>query len=93
MYIEDILKEIELTLNTFGLARLIDIWNFLFPEEEMEFSKIYYEITSDDNKEEILDDVRFMIADEISCCDTAKILALYKMITGNYLSIEEIDKE
>jgi hypothetical protein len=83
MLIEDILNEIEKTINDIKKEKLINLWNKIYPEEQMEKNQ---PLTMD-----IIDELRSIIIDEANDLDAASVIEIRNYITTDEkISIEDL---
>jgi hypothetical protein len=92
MTIDAIVEEIDSKVTTSSKAELVKIWNFVFPEEEHISEK---DLTSTDKAKEnaLMVEIASIISDEISGCSTKSLLKIYNKLTGEKLTIHDIDKD
>jgi len=92
MTINEIIEEIDSKITTLSKKELVKIWNYVFPEEESISEK---DITSPDKAKEIalMEEIASIISDEISGANTKSLLRVYNKLTGEKLTIQDLDKD
>lgn len=92
MTINEIIQEIDSRVSLLSKQDLVKTWNFVFPEEESITEK---DITSTDKAKEmvLMEEIASIISDEISGSNTKSLLKVYNKLTGEKLTIQDIDKD
>jgi hypothetical protein len=86
MNINDLIDAVGDKLESLGKEGLVDLWNTIFPVEE-HISLL--NLVSDSDTA----DIKKTLAEEIALADTKKILKVYNKLTGEELTIEEMDSD
>jgi|WetSurMetagenome_2_1015567.scaffolds.fasta_scaffold15322_4 hypothetical protein len=92
MTISTLVEEIDSRVNILSKKELIKIWNYVFPEEESISEK---DISSPDKTKEValMKEIASIISDEISGSSAKNLLKVYNKLTGEKLTIHDIDKD
>jgi len=86
MSINDLIEAVDEKLTSLNKDGIVGLWNIVFPEEErISLSDLFSDTVVGDMKE--------MLQEEIAMADTKKILKAYNMLTGDELTIEDMDSD
>ena len=86
MSINDLIEAVDEKLTSLDKDGIVGLWNIVFPEEE----RISL---SDLVSDTVVGDMKEMLQEEIAMADTKKILKAYNMLTGDELTIEDMDSD
>ncbi len=87
MFVENLIKETERLLEEASLKELIKLWNKIFPEEKISLT------TANEYSEDIVDELRFMIIDEIQDTGIEQLIEIHNQIAEDKISEEDIYSE
>jgi hypothetical protein len=81
MTIEEMFSKIEEKIKEANIKTITDIWNMVFPPEEYVKELI-------NEEEEIVEEIRFILLDEISDYSARKMLKIYNTLMNTNISFE-----